>query len=110
MSQVNNMPHMFWHDYLMLLSFVAAIAGLFLLADKNASKDEREIVDRILFRMVFAYWLVHCVVFVLKPCISEDWEFVCLSVRFTSVMSYLLTLTCILSMSLHRFSSRRQTQ
>jgi hypothetical protein len=100
----------------MLLSFVAAIAGLFLLADekptvnKNSSKDEREIVDRILLRMVFAYWLVYCVVFALKPCISEDWEFVCLSVRFTGVMSYLLTLTCILSLPLHRLSSGRQTE
>jgi hypothetical protein len=104
------MPNISWHNYLMICSFAAAIAGLLLLIDKNPATDDREIVDRILFRMVFAYWLVYCVAFALQRLISEEWQLIVISIRFTGIISYLLTLTCVLSLPLHRLASRQQTE
>lgn len=97
-----------WHDDLMILSFFASIAGLVLLfQDEQSSMDELELVDRMLFKMSFTYWLVFCVAFGVQKLILPEWETVLLTVKLTGVLSYLLTFTCILSLPLHRVSVRQ---
>lgn len=94
-----------WHDYLMLLSFVAAIVGLaFLLWEKTAEETDAEVADRVLFMMSFAYWLVYCLSATALKFIQPEWETLLLSVKLTGVLSYLLTATCVLSLPLHRVS------
>jgi hypothetical protein len=94
-----------WHDYLMMLSFVAAIAGLAILSlEKAAQETDAEIADRVLFMMSFAYWLVYCVSATALKFVRPEWETVILSVKLTGVLSYLLTATCVLSLPLHRVS------
>lgn len=102
------MPHLSWHDYLMVLSFFASIAGLILLLkDATLNEDEVEITDRVLFIMSFTYWLVYCVAFAAQKLILPEWEILSLSVKITAVLSYLLTCTCILSLPLHRVATRQ---
>lgn len=102
------MPHCSWHDYLLILSFFASIAGLaLLLTDKESQPTEVAAVDRMLFLMAFTYWLVFCVAFGAQKVIHPEWETLLLSVKFTGVIAYLLTATCVLSLPLHRVSVRQ---
>ena len=97
-----------WHDYLMMLSFLSAIAGLvWLLLEKAVGETDAEVADRVLFMMSFAYWLVYCVASVALKFLQPEWETAILSVKLTGVLSYLLTATCILSLPLHRVSMRQ---
>ena len=94
-----------WHDYLMMLSFGSAIAGLaLLLLEKPMNETDAEVADRVLLMMSFAYWLVYCVSVTALKFVQPEWETVVLSVKLTGVLSYLLTATCILSLPLHRVS------
>jgi hypothetical protein len=46
-----------WHDYLLMASFLAAIAGITLLkTDKHPAKDEVEAADQMLILMSFTYF------------------------------------------------------
>ena len=98
-----------WHDYLVMISFVASIAGLVLLGDRRNSQrtDDRTLSEEILIKMSFTYWTVYCIsVFGLKLHLAEDsWLF--LSLKLTTVLSYLLTASSILSLPLQRMAVRR---
>jgi len=98
-----------WHDYLVMVSFVASIAGLVLLGDNRNSQatDDRTLSEEILIKMSFTYWTVYCIsVFGLKLHLPEDsWLF--LSLKLTTVLSYLLTASSILSLPLQRMAVRR---
>jgi len=98
-----------WHDYLVMVSFVASIAGLVLLGDNRNSPptDDRTLSEEILIKMSFTYWTVYCIsVFGLKLHLPEDsWLF--LSLKLTTVLSYLLTASSILSLPLQRMAVRR---
>ena len=98
-----------WHDYLVMISFVASIAGLVLLGDRRNSHptDDRTLSEEILIKMSFTYWTVYCIsVFGLKLHLPEDsWLF--LSLKLTTVLSYLLTASSILSLPLQRMAVRR---
>ena len=98
-----------WHDYLVMVSFVASIAGLVLLSDNRNSQptDDRTLSEEILIKMSFTYWTVYCIsVFGLKLHLPEDsWLF--LSLKLTTVLSYLLTASSILSLPLQRMAVRR---
>lgn len=98
-----------WHDYLVMVSFVASIAGLVLLGDRRNSQptDDRTLSEEILIKMSFTYWTVYCIsVFGLKLHLPEDsWLF--LSLKLTTVLSYLLTASSILSLPLQRMAVRR---
>ncbi len=102
------MVNISWHDYLLMVSFVAAIAGIVLLkTDKSPTKDEFEEADHMLILMSFAYWLVYCASFALQKVISADWETMLLSIKLTGVIAYLLTASCVLSLPLNRISVRQ---
>ncbi len=102
------MPSLHWQDYLLILSFFAAIAGILLLFDGNQANDtEAEVTDRILLLMSFTYWLVHCLAIAAEKMITPELEMLTMSVKLTGVISYLLTFTCVLSLPLHRVSIRQ---
>ena len=98
-----------WHDYLVMVSFVAAIAGLLLLGDNRNSEaaDDRTLSEEILIKMSFTYWIVYCIsVFALKLHLPED-NWLLHSLKLTTVLSYLLTTSSILSLPLQRMAVRR---
>jgi hypothetical protein len=98
-----------WRDYLVMVSFVASIAGLLLLGDKRESKlaGERTLNEEMLIEMSFTYWIVYCIsVFGLKLHLPED-SWLLLSLKLTTVLSYLLTASSILSLPLQRMAIRQ---
>jgi hypothetical protein len=98
-----------WHDYLVTVSFVASIAGLVLLGDNRNSQptDDRTLSEEILIKMSFTYWTVYCIsVFGLKLHLPED-SWLVVSLKLTTVLSYLLTASSILSLPLQRMAVRR---
>ena len=98
-----------WHDYLVMVSFVASTAGLVLLGDNRNSQptDDRTLSEEILIKMSFTYWIVYCLsVFGLKLHLPED-SWLLLSLKLTTVLSYLLTASSILSLPLQRMAVRR---
>ena len=97
-----------WHDYLVLISFAACVAGLLLLSDgKQTQADELEETERTLFSMSFSYWIVYCVAFGIQKICLPDWEVVLLNLRLTAALAYFLTFACILSLPLHRLAVRQ---
>ena len=106
-----------WHDYLVMVSFVASIAGLVLLGDNSNSQPTedslrdsfaaRTLSEEILIKMSFTYWIVYCISFFgLKLHLPED-SWLLLSLKLTTVLSYLLTASSILSLPLQRMAVRR---
>lgn len=98
-----------WHDYIVIISFVAAIAGLLLLRDNRNSEaaDDRTLSEEILIKMSFTYWIVYCIsVFALKLHLPQD-NWLLHSLKLTTVLSYLLTASSILSLPLQRMAVRR---
>ena len=98
-----------WHDYLVMVSFVAAIAGLLLLGDNRNSEaaDDRTLSEEILIKMSFTYWIVYCIsVFALKLHLPEE-SWLLHSLKLTTILSYLLTASSILSLPLQRMAVRR---
>lgn len=95
------------HEFVVAVSFVASIAGLFLLWDNKSNQNDLEESEIILFRMCFSYWLVYCLAFGIEKIILPEWESVLLSLRLTTALSYFLTFSCILSLPLHKFAVHR---
>lgn len=94
-----------WHDYLVIVSVFAAIAGITLIVtEPDVAKDQIEAADRMLMLMTFVYWLVYCAAVLVKPLILPEWEVALLSVKLTGVIAYLLTASCVLSLPLNRVS------
>jgi hypothetical protein len=92
---------------LAVLSWAAAIAGLILLNPLKKTDADFDPTERVLCMMVFAYWLVYSAAKLVQPMIMPQWEVALLSVKLTGVLAYLLTFTCVLSLPLHRISSRQ---
>lgn len=101
------MPHLSWHDYLITASFFAAIAGIILLLSNRKTNSDAEATNHSLMLMTFAYWLVYCVTFGLQKIICPDWELLITSVKLTSVLAYILTFACVLSLPLHQVATRQ---
>ena len=106
-----------WHDYIVMVSFVASIAGLLLLRDNGYSDQAddslrdsfaaRTLSEEILIKMSFTYSIVYCIsVFGLKLHLPEE-SWLLHSLKLTTVLSYLLTASSILSLPLQRMDSRR---
>lgn len=105
------MANLIWQDGVVSASFIACIAGLILLfTTYRKPLDEVEATDRILFMMSFTYWLVYCVAFGLQKLVSANWEMMLFSLKLTTIITYFLTFTCILSLPLHRFAASQRVQ
>ncbi len=97
-----------WHDYLVLISFAACIAGLLLLSNDNPTQaDDLEETEQTLFSMSFSYWMVYCLALGIQKICLPDWDIVLMSLRLTAALSYFLTFACILSLPLHRLAVRQ---
>ncbi len=96
-----------WHDYLVLLSFAASIAGLFLLSNRKTQADELEQTEQTLFSMSFSYWIVYCVAVGIQKICLPEWDIVLLNLRLTAAFSYFLTFSCVLSLPLNRLAMRQ---
>ena len=115
--------HPGWHDYLVLISFAACIAGLFLLSNDSqtqgsaggsslaslsqAQADELAETEQALLSMSFSYWMVYCVAAGIQKICLPEWEIVLLSLRLTAAFSYFLTFACVLCLPLSRFAVRQ---
>ncbi|MGL5059368.1 MAG: hypothetical protein ACRC62_05245 [Microcoleus sp.] len=101
-----------WHDYLVMVSCVASVAGLLLLGEPTATDsqipaDERDVSEEILLKMSFTYSIVYSISALgLNFPLPED-SIVLLSLKFSTVLSYLLTAASILSVPLQRMAVRR---
>jgi len=94
------------HDFFVMLSFGACIAGLVILWDKEQQETEMQQTEKILFRMSFSYWLVYCVAFGIEKIVLPEWEALIMSLKMTTALSYFLTFSCIICLPLHRFAMR----
>ncbi|KAM3090788.1 hypothetical protein ACKFKG_28280 [Phormidesmis sp. 146-35] len=103
------MAHSVWQTYLSLISFFAAVIGLYVLHHVNSKPgEELDAADHTLFALSFGYWVVHCMAVGAQRMVSPDWEIAALSLKFTAVFSYLLTFSSALSLPLHRMSIRQK--
>nr|WP_290222939.1 hypothetical protein [Trichocoleus desertorum] len=99
------MPTLLWHDWLILLSFFACLAGLGLLVGMPQDQDEDfEQAESMLMLMIFTYWTVHCVALGVQKFALPDWDVLLLSLKFTAILSYLLTFACTISLPLNRLA------
>lgn len=95
------------HDYLVLVSFVAAIAGFFLALTAKKSKEPLEATERVLLMMSFTYWIVYCLAQGLQKIPLPDWEILVLGLKFTALIAYFLTFASIVCLPLHRIASQQ---
>ncbi|MEG4065700.1 hypothetical protein [Microcoleus sp. SVA1_A1] len=97
-----------WHDYLVMVSCVASIAGLILLGDrKSQPRDDRTLSEEILIKMSFVYSIVYSMSALgLKLHLPED-SWLLASLKLSTVLSYLLTVSSILSLPLQRMAVRQ---
>lgn len=96
-----------WHDYLLLISFIGCIAGVWLTTTgKQAQLNEAEETERMLFLMTFTYWMVYCVTDGIQKLQLPEWDILLMSLQITATISYFLTFCCVTIMPLHRFSLR----
>jgi hypothetical protein len=92
------------HDLAVAVSFIACIAGLALLWDYKHQDSDLDVTESILLRMSFSYWLVYCIAFATRKIVSPELELLLITLKLTAILSYFLTVSCILSVPLHRFS------
>ncbi|MBS3029537.1 MAG: hypothetical protein HCA25_21405 [Dolichospermum sp. DET50] len=92
------------HEFVVTISSIACILGLWLLKDCNQSINDFQQTEESLLRMSFAYWLVYCIAFGIEKVFLLDWEVIIISLRITIALSYFLTFSCILSLPLHKFA------
>ena len=98
-----------WYDYLVVVSFIACIVGLFLLFNtKQTQADELEETERSLLIMSFGYWMVYCIAFNIQKIDLSNLETLLLDLRLTAAFSYFLTFSCVLSLPLYRFALRQE--
>ncbi|MFM2063623.1 MAG: hypothetical protein RLZZ507_3294 [Cyanobacteriota bacterium] len=96
--------NLFCHEFVVAVSFVACIAGLWLLRENKKQKDEAQATEEVLLRMSFAYWLVYCIAFGIEKMVLPNWESLTMTLKITTALSYFLTFSCILSLPLYKFA------
>jgi hypothetical protein len=103
------MPILSWHDYLLLLSGLASVAGLYLCCEPQAEDPtEFEAARETLVRMTFVYWFVYCSSKLGEQvCVAASQGLTC-SLHLLGLLSYLLTFCCILSLPLHLIEQRHR--
>lgn len=102
------MPGSTWYNFLLSFSFIACVAGLYLLSiSKQDEVNEAKETEHLLMMLVFGYWMVHCVAVGIPKIGLLECETLLLSLKVTAILTYLLTFSCVLSLPLHLIASRR---
>jgi hypothetical protein len=97
-----------WHDYLVMVSLVASISGLVLLADRNSKPaDDRTLSEELLIQMSFTYSIVYCISTLGLNLPLPEGSSLLQGLKLTVVLSYLLTASSILSLPLQRMAVRQ---
>ncbi|MBD2326865.1 hypothetical protein [Alkalinema sp. FACHB-956] len=105
------MAHPVWYQSILLISFFASVLGLFCLYNHPTIRQEDlDETQWMLFAMSFAYWIVHCLAAALQNWINPDWSIVLLSLKFTAVVSGMLTFSCALSLPLNQMAIKEQVE
>jgi hypothetical protein len=102
------MTQMLWIESIRLASFFASAIGLYILYnDASTQKDFGE-ANWNLMSFSFGYWMVHCIAHGLQCQVCTDWTVAMLSLKFTSLFSFLLTFSCALSLPLNRIAAKHE--
>jgi hypothetical protein len=108
------MSHLSWHDYLTLLSCTTSFMGLwFCCKDQTQTAQtqelsEAEAMSETLVRMTFVYWTLYCIAhWTAKLCSSIPQDLAC-SLHILTLLSYLLTFCCVLTIPLHLIEQRHR--
>jgi len=96
--------NLFCHEFVVAVSSVACVVGLFLLNHQEAQRNDFEETEETLLKMSFSYWLVYCAAFGVEKIVVPNWEALSMSLKITTTLSYFLTFSCILSLPLYKFA------
>lgn len=100
--------NLFWHDYLVLISFIGSIAGVWLLnTGKQTQANELAETEQMLMLLSFTCWMVYCVAIGTQKVFLPKCEIFLMNLQLTAVIAYFLTFCCVLALPLHRFSLRQ---
>jgi hypothetical protein len=102
------MAYPVWHHYVTLISFFAAVLGLFILYNDRSVHQDFDDTNWTLLAMCYAYWLVHCCAEALQRVMRPDWQTAILSLKLTALFSLLLTFSCAFSLPLNRIALKNQ--
>jgi hypothetical protein len=103
------MPFISWHDWILVISSIASVAGLYFYGRSPIKvPSEAEAAQETLVRLTFVYWIVYCCAhWGEQACTALSPSLTC-SLRLLMLLSYLLTFCCALSMPLHLIEQRRR--
>jgi hypothetical protein len=104
------MSHPVWIESVRLVSFFACVLGLFVLYNDRSTQEDLGEANWNLMSFSFGYWIVNCLAHAGQNCLCPTWTTVLLSVKLTSLFSFLLTFSCILSLPLNRVAARYRTE
>lgn len=103
------MPILSWHDAVLLVSCFTSIAGLYVFGRSHIEEPtEAEAAHETMVRLSFVYWIVYCCAYWgERICAASAPDLEC-SLRILALLSYILTFSCVLSVSLHGIEQRRR--
>jgi hypothetical protein len=102
------MAYPVWHHYVTLISFFAAVIGLFILHNDRSVHEDFDDTNWMLLAMSYAYWIVHCCTDALQTVVPLDWPTAIYSLKLTALFSLLLTFSCAFSLPLNRIALKNQ--
>jgi hypothetical protein len=105
------MPILSWHDVLLIFSGLTSLAGVgyvyrWAIEEPTASQALQE----TLMRLTFVYWIVFCVSSLgqrLVTFLSSDLAY---QLKILSLLCFMLTFCCLLSLPLHLIERQRQPE
>jgi hypothetical protein len=99
-----------WIEYLRLGSFFASTIGLFILYNDESTQTDFGEANWNLLAFSFGYWIVNCIAHSIQLCVCPSWSMVVLSLKFTSLFSFLLTFSCAISLPLNKVAAKHRTE
>jgi hypothetical protein len=102
------MSQMLWIESIRLASFFASAIGLYILYNDASTQEDFGEASWNLLSFSFGYWIVNCVAHALQCQVCTEWTVALLSLKFTSLFSFLLTFSCVLSLPLNQIAARQQ--
>jgi|GEM_PF-274843 hypothetical protein len=97
--------NVFCHEFVVAVSSVACILGILILrVNSPKNQDNAQEIEENLLKMTFSYWLVYCVAFGMEKVILPHWEYLIMTLKITTALSYFLTFSCIVSLPLYKLA------